>query len=52
MKNIVEKDVVERINKLVKGELNKIDEVLTFKVDGNPKNKKIVEVYNDISGEN
>ena len=45
MKNIVEKDVVERINKLVKGELNKIDEVLTFKVDGNPKNKKIVEVY-------
>ena len=45
MKNIVEKDVVKNLNKLINGELDKIDEVLTFKVDGNSNNKKIVELY-------
>ncbi|WP_296805219.1 histidine kinase dimerization/phosphoacceptor domain -containing protein [uncultured Methanobrevibacter sp.] len=45
MKNIVEKDVVKNLNKLINGELDKIDEVLTFKVDGNSNNKKIVDLY-------
>lgn len=40
--NIVEKDVVERIKKLIDGELSEIDETLTYEVDGNPNNKKIV----------
>ena len=45
LNNIVEKDAVERINKLSKGELSKIDETITLKVDGNPNNKKIVDLY-------
>ena len=43
--NIVEKDVVELLKKLVDGEISKIDETLTYEVDGNPQNKKIVDLY-------
>lgn len=43
--NIVEKDAVERLNKLYDGEISKIDEIITYEVDGNPNNKKIVELY-------
>ena len=45
LNNIVEKDAVERINKLSRGELSKIDETITLKVDGDPNNKKIVDLY-------
>lgn len=45
LNNIVEKDVAERITQLADGEINKIDETFTFKVDGNPNNKKIVDLY-------
>ena len=45
LNNIVEKDAVERINKLADGELSKIDETITYKVDGNPNKKKIVDLY-------
>ena len=45
LNNIVEKDIVERLYKLLDGELNKIYETFTYKVDGNPNNKKIVDLY-------
>ena len=45
LNNIVEKDAVERLYKLLDGELNKIYETFTYKVDGNPNNKKIVDLY-------
>lgn len=43
--NIVEKDVAEQIRKLADGELNEIDVTFTYEVDGNPDNKKIVDLY-------
>jgi two-component sensor histidine kinase len=43
--NIVEKDTVQRLNKLVDGEINKIDETFNYYVDGNPKKKKVVDLY-------
>lgn len=43
--NIVEKDTIERINKVAKGELSKIDETFTYAVNGNPHNKKILNLY-------
>lgn len=43
--NIIEKDAVERINKLADGEISKIDETITFKVNGNPHNKKTIDLY-------
>lgn len=43
--NIVEKDAVERIQKLCDGEISKIDETVTLKVDGNPYNQKVVDLY-------
>lgn len=43
--NIVEKDAVERIRKLCDGEISKIDETVTLKVDGNPYNQKVVDLY-------
>lgn len=44
-KNIVEKDTVERLNKLVDGEINMIDETFNYYVDGNPNKKKVVDLY-------
>lgn len=45
LNNIPEKESVELLNKLADGELNKIDEIFTYEVDGNPNNKKIVDLY-------
>ncbi len=45
LNNIVEKDAVERINKILDGELNEIDEIFTYEVDGNPNNKKTIDLY-------
>ncbi len=43
--NIVEKDVVEEINKLINGEISEINRTLTFFVNGNPNKKKIVDLF-------
>jgi two-component sensor histidine kinase len=43
--NVVEKDAVERLNKLCDGEISKIDETITLNVDGNPNNQKMVDLY-------
>ena len=43
--DIVEKDVVDQLQKLADGEITTIDETLTYKVDGNPQNEKIVDLY-------
>lgn len=45
IKNIVEDEAVQKINSLIRGEINKIDETFTFRVNGNPKNIKAVELY-------
>ena len=43
--NIVEEDVCQRLNKLVDGEIDKIDETFNYYVDGNPDKKKVVDLY-------
>ncbi|MBQ2654499.1 MAG: hypothetical protein IJF83_13175 [Methanobrevibacter sp.] len=43
--NIVEKDVADQIRRLADGELNEIDVTFTYEVNGNPNNKKIVDLY-------
>ncbi|WP_407421816.1 histidine kinase dimerization/phosphoacceptor domain -containing protein [Methanobrevibacter sp.] len=43
--NIVEEDVRHRLNKLVDGEIDKIDETFNYYVDGNPEKKKVVDLY-------
>ena len=43
--NVVEKDAIERLNKLCDGEISKIDETITLNVDGNPYNQKVVDLY-------
>lgn len=45
LNNITEKDVVDEIKKLADGDITKVDETLTYKVDGNPQNIKIVNLY-------
>ena len=45
LKNIVEEDTVQRLNKIIDGEINKIDETFNYYVDGNPDNKKVVDLY-------
>ena len=45
LKNIVEKETVERLNKLYDGELDKIEETITYEVDGDPNNRKMVDLY-------
>ena len=45
LKYINEEYAVQKIKKLIDGELSKIDETFSFYVDGNPDNKKIVELY-------
>ena len=45
MKYVVEKDVVEQMIKLADGELNEIDVTFSFKVNGDPNNIKIVDMY-------
>ena len=45
LNNIVEKEVVDELKKLADGDITKVDETLTYKVDGNPQNVKIVNLY-------
>lgn len=45
LNNIAEKDVVDEIKKLADGDITKVDETLTYRVDGNPQNIKIVNLY-------
>lgn len=45
LEHIVEEDTVKRLNMLIEGKLNKIDETFTYHVNGNPDNKKSVELY-------
>lgn len=45
LNNIAEKEVVETIKKLADGDITKVDETLTYKVDGDPQNIKIVNLY-------
>ena len=45
LNNIAEKDVVDEIKKLADGDITKVDETLTYKVDGNSQNIKIVNLY-------
>ena len=43
--NIGEKSTVDEINRLIKGEISRIDETFTYHVKGNPENRKVVELY-------
>jgi two-component sensor histidine kinase len=43
LRNIAEKDTIERINKLINGELNRINETFTYNIDGN--RKKVIDLY-------
>lgn len=45
LNNIAEKEVVDVIKKLADGEITKVDETLTYQVDGDPQNIKIVNLY-------
>ena len=45
LKNIVDKSVVQRLEKLIDGEINNIDETFCYYVGGNPNNRKIVDLY-------
>ena len=45
LKDIVEDGVVKKFNKLLDGEINKFDETFNYYVDGNPNNKKVVDLY-------
>lgn len=45
LNNISEKNTIERFNKLIDGELSKIDEIFSYNVDGNTSNKKIVDLH-------
>ncbi|WP_296888384.1 sensor histidine kinase [uncultured Methanobrevibacter sp.] len=45
LKNIVDKSVVQRLEKLIDGEINNIDETFCYYVGGNPNNRKIVNLY-------
>ena len=42
---IEEEDVVERLTQLIEGKITRIDETITFKVNGDPNNKKIADLY-------
>lgn len=45
LNNIAEDKTVDMINRLIDGELNKIDETFTYYVDGNPNKRKVVDLY-------
>ena len=45
LNNIAETEVVDEIKKLADGDITKVDETLTYKVDGDPQNIKIVNLY-------
>ncbi len=43
--NIVEEDVRENLMKLIDGEINEVNEILTYKVNGDENNLKICELF-------
>ncbi len=43
--NIVEEDATQHLNMLIDGEINRFDETFTYHIDGNPHNKKVVDLY-------
>lgn len=45
LNNIDEEEVVDELIKLADGDITKVDETLTYKVDGDPQNIKIVNLY-------
>ena len=45
MENIVEKDIVKQILKMINGKQDKIDATITYNVDGNPDNQKVVGLF-------
>lgn len=45
LKNIVEKDIVEKLIKITTGQINRFDETITYMVDGDPNNIKVADVY-------
>lgn len=45
LENIVEDEVIQHFNDLIDGKLDKIDETFTYCVDGNPNNKKFVDLF-------
>ncbi len=45
LNDIVEKDVVDKIIKLSNGELDRVDEAVHYRVNGNPNNIKVVDIY-------
>lgn len=45
LNNIEEKEAVRNINLLIDGKLEYIDETINYKVNGNPNNKKVVDLY-------
>ncbi|MBQ8018447.1 MAG: PAS domain-containing protein [Methanobrevibacter sp.] len=45
LNNIVEEEAVQKINKLINGELDNIDDTISYYVNGDPNNKKVVDLY-------
>ncbi len=45
LENIVEKDIAEEICKMIDGKQDKIDATITYNVDGNPDNQKVVGLF-------
>lgn len=43
--NIVEKDVIEKLTQLIDGKITKVDETITYMVNGDPNNVKIADLY-------
>jgi len=48
LKNIVEEDVKENIKQLINGEIEEVNTILTYKVNGNPENLKICELFIEV----
>ena len=45
LKNIANEDAIQRLENLIDGKINTIDETFCFYVGGNPNNKKVVDLY-------
>ena len=45
LNNIADKDVIRRLENLIDGEINTINETFCYYVDGNPNRRKVVDLY-------
>lgn len=45
LENIVEDDITEQINAVIDGKVNRLDETITYNVNGNPENQKVIDFY-------